>query len=278
MTNTKTTATVTTQKIIVHGGIFHADDVLCVAMMRHINPSIKAERLFNVDGLDTDAVVFESDTIVADIGGGRYDHHQVDGAVRSDGRKRAACGLLFEDLKEKLFPTPASADNFEREFILPIEDTDNGYEINPLSVAVSALNPSWDETGSVDDAFAKAVDFLQAILEREIANAESSARAEAGIQEALTASDGKLVVLDKYMPFQGVLEETSAKYVVYPSIRGGYNLQTISVEPGSFQAKTWLPEAWLSKKPEGCTFVHPGKFLASFQTLETALKAARTLG
>ena len=32
------------QKIVVHGGVFHADDVMCVAMAKALNPEVKVER------------------------------------------------------------------------------------------------------------------------------------------------------------------------------------------------------------------------------------------
>ena len=36
-----------------------------------------------------------------------------------------------------------------------------------------------------------------------------------------------------------------------------------------------LPEKWLSEKPEGASFVHPGLFLANFDTEKHAMDAAR---
>ena len=77
--------------IMVHGGLFHTDDVMCVAMAHIINPSIKIERVFEVPENITD------DCIVCDIGGGRYDHHQPDTEIRETGYKYAACGLFFRD-------------------------------------------------------------------------------------------------------------------------------------------------------------------------------------
>lgn len=35
-------------KLIVHGGIFHADDALCAVVAKSINPSVKIESVFKV--------------------------------------------------------------------------------------------------------------------------------------------------------------------------------------------------------------------------------------
>ena len=45
---------------------------------------------------------------VADIGGGKYDHHQKEAAVREDGAKYAACGLLYNEWKNELFNKSSS--------------------------------------------------------------------------------------------------------------------------------------------------------------------------
>lgn len=83
------------RRIIVHDGTFHADDVLCVAMVQLINANVVVERM-PLSQLPTNV---PADTIIVDIGYGKYDHHQVDARLRSDGKKFAACGLLLQDLE-----------------------------------------------------------------------------------------------------------------------------------------------------------------------------------
>lgn len=259
--------------LITHSGIFHADDVLCAALARKIFESIQIVRVFNApENLDG------KDIIIVDIGGGKYDHHQPDAAVRKDGKKRAACGLLFADYWDVIFPDEESAMAFERDFIIPIEDQDNGAARNPLSMAISAFNPEWDSKKSADECFLEAVDFMSTILEKQIARALSKARAVSIVEEAYQASEDKrLVVLPRFAPWQSVLAERETIYIIFPSLRGGYNLQAVPVEDGSFITKQPLPESWLKEKPTDCTFVHPGRFLAAFQTEEAAIEAAKAL-
>ena len=81
-------------KIVVHGGVFHTDDVVCVAMLKLLKPDIVVERNNNP--------VPATNTVIADVGGGRYDHHDDSMKRHHDGSKYAACGLLYEDLKAAL--------------------------------------------------------------------------------------------------------------------------------------------------------------------------------
>ncbi len=258
--------------IYVHGGLFHADDAMCVAIATYINPFVKVERVFKAPE------TIEDGTVVCDIGFGRYDHHQEDARRRESGEKYAACGLLLEDVWQDIFPDEASYQAFVRDFIIPIELADNGVAVNPLSLAISSFVPAWDSDEEMDAAFQKAVDALHRVLIREVKAAESRIRAESIVQQALSESDGDIVVLPQYAPWDMLCSDRyTAKFVVYPSNRGGYNLQTITVEPDSFQSKQALPAEWLDKKPEGCTFVHQGRFIAAFDTLEQAIAAAKAI-
>lgn len=75
--------------LIVHSGIMHADDVLVAAMLKELNPDLTVDRARNVPAN------LSENTLVADIGGGEFDHHQTGAAVRTDGHKHAAYGLVF---------------------------------------------------------------------------------------------------------------------------------------------------------------------------------------
>lgn len=268
-----TSANVTINTILVHTGVFHADDAMCVALARIINPQVKVQRVFRAP----DSV--EEGTVICDIGFGRYDHHQPDARCREEsGEKYAACGLLLEDVWQQIFPSEESYLGFVRDVIIPIERQDNGGERNPLSLAVSSFSPNWDEERSMDDAFMEAVEMLQGIVERRVAAAQSAIKAESIVCEALAASNGDVVVLSRFCPWQHVLAPSSARFVVFPSLRGGFNLQCVPEEDNPRGQKCPLPEEWLSNKPEGCTFVHAGRFMASFTTEEAALRAATLIG
>ena len=70
-----------------HGGVFHSDDVFSAALLKIINPDIKIIRGFKVP--DNFA------GLVFDIGGGAYDHHQMDNEIRENGIPYASFGKLW---------------------------------------------------------------------------------------------------------------------------------------------------------------------------------------
>lgn len=260
--------------ILVHGGTFHADDVMSVALCEILNPCIKVKREFCVPDK------LPETTLVADIGGGKYDHHQVDAKIREDGLKRAACGLIFEDYGHLLF-SKNGYKIFEKNYIIPIEDIDNGVGGgNPLSSFISSLNPFWDSADpetETKEGFRKAVDFCKEIISRNIARDLAMGKAKTEVEEALKGvTDNGLIILKKYIPpimFVG----TEAKLLVMPSNRGGWNILTIKVDKDSSKDIICLPEEWLENKPEGCTFVHTARFIAAFNTKGAAITAAKTV-
>ena len=78
------------KKLYVHGGSFHADDVFCAAVLSIINRNLEVERVL-ITGKDLTDI--ENGILMADIGGGAFDHHQEDAAIRKDGIKHSAVTL-----------------------------------------------------------------------------------------------------------------------------------------------------------------------------------------
>ena len=261
------------RKIIVHAGPFHADDVTCVALARTACPDIEVERQYRISPEDAESL----DVIVADIGGGRFDHHQVAARTREDGSRYAACGLVFEELRRQIFPDKTSADLFEKQFIIPIEAADNGIRENPLSIAISDMNPTWDSGEDTDQAFMHAVSFMQDVIRREVRKACSMEGAGIIVEEALQKSADGIVILPVTVPWKSVLVPSDAYFVIYPSDRGGVNLQAIPQGGTPYVSKRDLPEEWLTQPPDGCSFVHIGRFLASFEDVDSAVSAARAI-
>ena len=93
-------------KLIVHDGVFHADDVLCAAMARSLNPDVWIQRTRRLDPMDIE--LNGNGVYIADVGGGKYDHHQPDAAVREDGAKYAACCMRNGKMRS-LTPKRASS-------------------------------------------------------------------------------------------------------------------------------------------------------------------------
>ena len=262
-------------KAFTHGGCFHADDVFATALLLLINKDLQIERGFKVPE--------DYEGIVYDIGGGKFDHHQADHEIRENGVPYAAFGLLWREFGE-FFGSPKVVEEVDKTLVQSIDSADNGVEGNLLSSVISHFNPNWNEDIQSDTAFKQAVSIAQIILIKSVRSAASKFAAEELVIRAMEESDGNILVLPKFAPWQSYVMGSEYKYVVFPSNRGGYNVQGVPVEEGSFELVKPLPESWRGKPadqlPEltgvkDCTFVHPTGFLASCSTKEGALALAK---
>ena len=163
-------------RIYIHAGTFHADDVMSVSIVRLLNPAVQYDRIIQVTELDD--VYAEDNVIVADIGGGIFDHHGPAAKTRRDGGPHSACTLLWErfgrDATKACLPQLDDDDvaevttKLEDEILFRIADEDNGlfcpgYTLNSI---ISQINPNWDEDYpcAADVAFTKAVLLMDEIL------------------------------------------------------------------------------------------------------------------
>lgn len=262
------------ENIIVHSGVFHADDVLAVALLRNLGCEATVRRVFKVPEN------VEEGTLVLDIGGeydgvSRFDHHQPSCPVRDNGVKYAAFGLLIKALgicEEQGF------ENFDEKFCCGIDARDNGqFDLaaeypSPVGDTINEFVPSWDDTRSMEEAFEEAVRFAQGILQREFSRRKSAAKARSIVLEAAEKAENGIVVLPQFCPWQDALAPRAEEYkaVVYPALRGGYNAQVVP----SKTVKRAFPLDWLSEKPQGATFVHQARFLCATSTEEEAIRLA----
>lgn len=247
-----------------HAGLYHTDDVVSTALLQILFEGIIIKRVNVVpDDINPDT------TIVFDIGGGRFDHHQKDAELRPDGNKYAAAGLLWREFGE-LLVSPKQAKYLDNEFFSVIDFTDNTGNMNMFSAIINESRPLWDEDGNMEDCFWKAVDFVKPILQRKIEVARSRDRAELEILSLVNPED-EVVYMEKQLPWKETLTGTNVKFVIGPSLRGGYNILTIN------EGK--LPCEWYGSKnlPQGISFCHPGGFMAVAETKELAMEIAKSL-
>ena len=261
------------ETIMVHGSVFHADDVCCVALSKILNPWIKVERVLKVPE------EIPETTIVCDIGGGEFDHHQ-EQEYRENGVPYASFGKMWREYGELLLPDESSWRKFDEMFVQPIDSADNGVSPNLLSATIHDMNPSFTEDGSPearDRRFNKAVEFMIPLIQRKIKLLRDAEEARKEVQSAVEdVGIRKYVVLDKFLPWQEVVVPTDNLLVIFPSNRGGYNIQAVPVEKGSFETRLNLNDGVTDEVKEkyGITFVHPSGFLASTDTLDGAISFA----
>ena len=263
------------RRIVTHETIFHADDVFGVAMWKLINPKIEVIRTLEPEKYDDD------DTIIFDIGLGKYDHHQEDKALRNDGVPYCGFGLMWRDYGYLLCPEKEAWKKVDRTLVLGIDKADNGVSQNLLSSSIKAMNPNWNEHKTSNEAFFEAVEVAKVLLKAHIDNANAAIAARDTVMEYYLASGNEdILVLDEYLPWtDAVLGSEKFKnllFTVYPSQRGGWNVQAIPKEAGSFGNRMDFPKDWLGHTdPErGIIFAHTANFLIACNTKDQAIAVA----
>jgi uncharacterized UPF0160 family protein len=278
--------------IATHNANFHADDVFSIAAMKHIFSTFKLVRTRNV------ALINKAD-IVIDVGGeydpdkGRFDHHQRGGAgERENGIPYSSFGLVWQKYGLEICDGKQDLANaVDAGLVSKIDAIDCGYTKGvydgiSLSQSISMFNPTWQEASHFDECFDEAVVFASRILTRFIASANGGLSAKKIVAQAIeNAEDPRVIVLERYTPWKKTVHALSedALYVVYPSETGQWRIQTVPVEPGSFENKKSLPKPWAGLSDDefkdetgidDAMFCHNGLFIAGAESFESAMKMA----
>lgn len=287
-------------KMAVHNGVFHADEVFGVALMETIEPDLQVIRTRD------EAVIAECD-LVADVGGGKYDHHQADKVLREDGIPYCAFGLLWRDYGKQftkiICPSLNEVESEEvaykvsMDFITQIDASDNGVTLNTyespvttLSQIISSYMPLQSENKDVDRAFFEAVAFAKRLLQRVVRQYVEYYDNLRYMKEALNSQDVKnthILILEGAVKWKDILleldKEEDVLFVVFEDLTGSWRVQTVPKEENSFDARKDLPKPWASLRSEelsaltgveGCIFCHPNLFIAGNETKEGALAMA----
>jgi uncharacterized UPF0160 family protein len=278
--------------IATHNGNFHADDVFSIAALKSIYPSFKLIRTRDLE------LIGKAD-IVLDVGGeydpdaGRFDHHQRGGAgERENGIPYSSFGLIWQKYGLEICQgNQEVATAVDAGLVSTIDAIDCGHVEGvskgiSLSQTISMFNPTWHEESEFDTCFDEAVDFASRVLTRFIASANGGISAKSIVAKAIDdAEDPRVIVLEKYTPWKTTVHALSeeALYMIYPSESGQWRIQTVPVEPGSFEDRRSLPKEWagLSDKAlkditgiDDAMFCHNGLFIAGAESFESTMKMA----
>lgn len=291
-----TTKFITEATAITHGGVFHADDVMTAVILSKVFGNITLLRTFKVpEDISDDIIVF-------DIGMGKYDHHQRGGnGARDNGVPYAACGLIWKAFGPQLLEGVENAELvwklIDRDLIQGIDANDNGVmpkadyvaENTSFSRIISDFNPGWDSDVEPDEAFAEAVQLATMVFNQALKQAMSKAKAQTLVEEAITASENGLMVLERFVPWQEFVfnsqnpKAESVLFVVYPSNRGGFNWQCVPDRLNGFGQRKPIPSEWkglreadlqLATGVATATFCHPTGFIGGAATKADAIAIA----
>lgn len=301
----KLTEKIEEAKLVTHGGIFHADDVMATAILECLlddgGGNIKVHRTFTVpEDLPEDVIVY-------DIGGGKFDHHQKGGnGARDNGVPYSSCGLIWKAYGMQVVEKTGAGNPelvwelIDRDLVQGIDALDNGampkadYPAQAMTITdlISQCNPNWDEETEQEDldlAFIKAWVVAAVAFRNMLSNAISKAKAQSLVDEGIENSKNGIMNLERFVPWQEYIFSSvnpKAKeilFVVFPSNRGGFNCQCVPDFLGGFGQRNPLPETWrglngeqLRKASgvESAIFCHPAGFMCSAGTREDAIKMA----
>lgn len=264
------------EKAFTHGGKFHADDVFSAALLKLCRPDIEILRGYQVpDGFDG---------LVFDIGDGPFDHHAKGSPVRENGVPYAAFGLLWRELGPTLLH-PNDARRFDEGFVQPLDLDDNTGCGNQLANCIMAYNPLWDSEASPDQCFDRAVEVAKELLDHKLESIRAIRRAEEEVRAALAKCRHGVVRMRRFAPWKQYLIPSKAKFVVFPSQRGGWCAQAVPAGFGTQALKVAFPRAWAGAREdelpaisgiETLRFCHAGRFLITTGTEEDAITACET--
>ena len=260
--------------VLTHAGKFHADDVFAAALLRILKPGVEIRRVYQVPE-DFTGLVF-------DIGWGEFDHHQSGAPVRENGVPYAAFGLLWREFGASILGR-TEAQRLDERFIQPIDLDDNTGCGGALPDLIADFNPLWDSGADPDQRFLEAVELAQKVLQNRLDSVLATGRAYRVVKAAMKAMEDHIVVLDVYCPWKPFVTKGPARFVVYPSQRGGWSGQCVPfpAEQGG-GLKQPFPAQWAGKTAEELAaltgiptlrFCHNNRFLVSADTKEDARAA-----
>lgn len=269
--------------VYTHNGCFHADDTAVVAFLRIFGFEGTVRRVSNVPTEATGSLIF-------DIGGGKFDHHQSDAERRvfpweqPIGIKYAAFGLIVRDSGILDLSGFGRWDEF---FVSRLDAADNG-EGPPTDwgSTIKALNPSYYETDpQIEEAqFELAVGFMKLVIEAEIKkNIDFMTAAddmswynycdEDGSHQGETDAGERFLILDRgVFPWKPFCKgRNKAIAVIAPSNRdlGYYNVLTNTgyvISSTLYINKVDVPNI---------NFIHSSRFIAVTKDLATAITICR---
>ena len=205
--------------LATHNGVFHADEVLATVIMSHWanaqGRDIKVTRTRDMSKL-------VPETIIYDVGGGAFDHHQPSGnGCRENGVPYASAGLILGEfgigaIRDILPDTDVDTRKIimaklDDEMVSGIDGIDNGVPLDPayrvmtISNIISQMNPDWDDETTSDEAFWNAVELMDGIFVTKVRSIGSRLKAEELVEEAFIAMEDHIMLLPCFCPWDKTL-------------------------------------------------------------------------
>lgn len=244
-------------KIVTHGGIFHADEILAIASIRYFfGGYIPVQRFFQVEYLANPYI------FVLDVGQkyqpelGNFDHHQ-------DGNLPSTNVLVLKEFCKDL----DLYNRLMKHLYGYVSDVDRGI-ISGDDVCKSSFNSIIRNYNALENGFAKALTFASEMLEAYIATSKTAIAME-GYYYSLERALGNRVIIERNQQFipdwKEYAEKEDVLLMLSPNARGGWQLVSrddkVLVIPPTYTQ----------------TFRHSSGFMAVYRSFDDALKHAAEL-
>lgn len=287
--------------VATHDGIFHADEVFALAVLR-IFFGKKNDEMEIIRTRDLEKIALAK--IAVDVGGeydkvkNRFDHHQKGMKV---GRKNeipyAAFGLIWKHFGKSITSNEDVWEIIEKKLVMPVDALDNGMEISSpiyegvhdytLNTMISAISISFEE-GQSETAFEKALEFATLILKGEIKKVEDKIEGERLVTaEIIKQEEPEILILEKYAKWSdAVANYKNIKFVIFPYMNStNWCIQAARDKLETFgNDRISFPKEWrgLSNSDldavtgiSGGVFCHSGGYFAVATSKETAIEMAK---
>ncbi len=278
-----------------HNGIFHADEVVGIAVLEL---ALIGEDMHVVRTRDRDEL--SQLDIVIDVGGGWYDHHKPGFDFRRPtGEKYASAGLVWHKYAENAITNVAweekvilasgemqtIKEEIDREIIIPVDQEDNGEGMSNHTFSfIPKFNPTWiEDTPDYDIAFGRATttahDILKAIVKEKIAKVNAKSILPLMCHKAC---NGILEISAQTMPWledvvnYNQTHDNSIKFVIFPYPAGGWAAQCVPpFIDRRFEQLVPFPKEWAGGTEAtlpaisgiaDATLCHNGRFFARAKT------------
>ncbi len=280
---------------ITHSGTMHADEVFSTAFLEMY---LKDVRIYRTNYIDNSKV--QENTIIYDVGRGKYDHHQPEAAKRENDITYCSFGLLWKEYGKEFLKNydikyvDEVWNGIDKDLVEYIDADDNGqfpkieapYKVKTLPGIIKLFNPSYDSGEDESEQFLAACEVAKAIFKEEILYINGKVIAEEELKEELKdITNEKYVILDKFLPYEDTIlgneKYNNLLFVAYPSNRGGYAIKVIPKSIEDKTARQSFPEEWAGLEGEalekisgieGLTFCHTARFIVSCKNIDSVYK------
>ena len=274
--------------VAVHDGVFHADDILSVALINVIAKNY-------VDVIRTrDNDLIEKADIACDVGLGDFDHHQEAKEFYENGIMYASCGKVARALAADPEITDFGQEELDMLLIkalYSVQAFDNGQDgvpsySNPFSF-VGTFN-TLNSNGGVysptqDEAFDECLGMAEIVLANILAQIKEEISDCDIVKNAIANKENRIAVFSKYCKgWQNVLVDYNDSHVddeivvvVFPGRGSQWNIQVVPKTKDPFNHEAWAAVPVMVMDIPGFIFRHSGAFMATFETKEAALEAAK---